>query len=231
LTNAYKEYKDKEQDLSYKEYLMLLGDVEKLLRDGLEIDEENRSTFKSRIKHLQRMQFPPGTNTGKGKKFDYGWPQIIQYIVVFDLLDQGMSPEIATSLVVESESKIERGAITFARMLSSSDSAHEMVSNMKSLEGQGMFLRCVANGLGSLKRNDSNNSHFVEVLVDSIFKTDGKISPHFFVGRNAIFLNFAPRILHAINFVGVKLETGLDEALCSYIAWAESRDEDNAETS
>lgn len=209
---------------------MLLGQVEKLLRDGLEIDEENRSTFKSRIKHLQRMQFPPGTNTGKGKKFDYGWSQIIQYIVVFDLIDQGLSPEIAVSLVVESESKIERGAITFARMLSSSDNAYEMVSNMKSIEGQGMFLRCVANGLGSLKRPDSNNSHFIDILVDSIFETDGRISPHFFMRRNATFLNFSTRILHAINFVGVKLEAGLDEALCSFISWAESNDEDDAVT-
>ncbi|MEP2988463.1 MAG: hypothetical protein ABJN65_15720 [Parasphingorhabdus sp.] len=207
---------------------MLLGDVEKLLRDGLEIDEENKGAFKSRIQHLQRMQFPPGTNTGKGKKFDYGWTQIIQYIVVFDLIDQGLSPEIATSMVAKRSRAIESGAITFARMLSSSENVREMILEQKVANGEGIFLRCVANNLGSLKRSENNGSQFIETLKESVLFMDGNHSPGFLIRRTATFVNFGSRILHAINFIGAKLEVGLDEAIGSFLKWAESNDRENA---
>lgn len=66
-------------------------------RYGIVTDHEK--AFRGRLQHLQRLGFPEGVNTGKGKKAIYGWKQFIQLSLVLDLIDLGIAPDAATTMI------------------------------------------------------------------------------------------------------------------------------------
>lgn len=57
------------------------------------ISPEKRATFRGRIKHFQRLGWPPGTNSGKGGRAVYGSEQILLLAVTIEILQFGVTPE------------------------------------------------------------------------------------------------------------------------------------------
>lgn len=69
------------------------ADLEEFLAQTHRVDHERRSALKGRIKHFQRLSWPPGTNQGKGKRVQYGVGQTLSLAVAFELLQIGLTPE------------------------------------------------------------------------------------------------------------------------------------------
>lgn len=64
------------------------------------IQPEKQATFRSRIKTLQRMGFPPGTNVGRGPKVDYSADHLLMLVAVFELHQIGLPADRAIKSVL-----------------------------------------------------------------------------------------------------------------------------------
>lgn len=60
---------------------------------------DKRATFQARLKHLQRLKFPEGVNTGKGKPAQYKFSHLMQMVIAIELIQAGMTPQVAADLV------------------------------------------------------------------------------------------------------------------------------------
>lgn len=79
-----------------------------------EIDGEKLPAFLARLKHLQKLGFPPGTNTGKGRPAAYSFEALCQLIAALELIQIGWLPTRAVLLVTNNW---RLGRITFASAL------------------------------------------------------------------------------------------------------------------
>ncbi len=73
-------------------------EVEALLARMHRIADDRRSAFSNRIRHLQKMHFPPGTNSGRGKAVVYSVRHIAQLALIFEFAQIGVQPERATKI-------------------------------------------------------------------------------------------------------------------------------------
>lgn len=79
-------------ELSYKQ-------VEKILMSYFRILPDRDGTFRSRIKQLQRMEFPQGVNVGRGTKMLYGGEHLFKLVSAFELIGAGLPAQAATTFV------------------------------------------------------------------------------------------------------------------------------------
>lgn len=79
-------------ELTYKQ-------VEATLIAYLRIQPDRAHTFRSRIKQLQRMEFPPGVNVGRGSKMSYSSEHLFKLVTAFELIGIGLPAQSATTLV------------------------------------------------------------------------------------------------------------------------------------
>ncbi|OAO01661.1 hypothetical protein A8B75_14975 [Sphingomonadales bacterium EhC05] len=70
------------------------------------IASESMIAFKARLKHFQKLGFPEGTNTGKGKKAEYGWDELIQLATALEMLEIGMTPEKAVTALLPAKDEL-----------------------------------------------------------------------------------------------------------------------------
>ena len=71
--------------------------VVQILSDCFDILEDQVIAFRGRLQHLQRLGFPPGVNTGRGKPSKYGWSELVLLRVAFEYLDMGGTPDRAAA--------------------------------------------------------------------------------------------------------------------------------------
>lgn len=80
--------------------------VEAVFLERFGISEDRAGAFRSRLQHLQRLGFPEGVNTGRGKRAAYEWRHVIQLMVGLDLIDLGLTPDAAVHLVKRNTPKL-----------------------------------------------------------------------------------------------------------------------------
>ncbi|WP_022684603.1 hypothetical protein [Sphingobium bisphenolivorans] len=109
--------------------------VSSILESVHRIAPVHSSAFRARLKHLQRLGFPSGINTGKGKAAAYGFRELMMLAVALQLIEIGMSPEKATGICQANESDIVRYTVK-AINLANSDKKMEyfLVVHHSSLE-------------------------------------------------------------------------------------------------
>jgi hypothetical protein len=73
--------------------------LEAVLVAHLAIDPDRVPTFRSRIKQLQRLNFPSGVNVGRGEKMVYSGAHLFKLVTAFELIGTGMPAQFATQLV------------------------------------------------------------------------------------------------------------------------------------
>lgn len=71
-----------------------------------QIPADKAVAFRGRLQHLQRLGFPSGVNTGRGTKATYGWTQMIQLMVALDLIDLGLTPDVAAKGVRQNSDRV-----------------------------------------------------------------------------------------------------------------------------
>lgn len=79
-------------DMSYKR-------LEATLLAHFQINPDKASTFKSRIKQLQRLGFPPGVNIGRGAKMEYSATHLFKLVTALELISAGIPADRATKIV------------------------------------------------------------------------------------------------------------------------------------
>lgn len=75
------------------------GQLSELLAKLHYISPEKRTAFRGRLQHLQRLGFPPGANTGKGRAASYGAGSILLLALALELTQVGVSPERSIRLL------------------------------------------------------------------------------------------------------------------------------------
>src|SRR5690606_36146481 len=73
--------------------------LEQTLSAHLRIQPDKLPTFRARIKQLQRLEFPPGINVGRGVRMEYTAEHLLKLATVFELLDFGYPAQAACHLV------------------------------------------------------------------------------------------------------------------------------------
>lgn len=86
------------------------ADVEAALAEVHRIPEERRSPFSNRLKHLQRLGFPPGVNTGRGRAATYFAEHAFLLAVALQLTELSVTPERAIRLIEISFAGLAGGA-------------------------------------------------------------------------------------------------------------------------
>lgn len=76
------------------------GQLETTLAQHLRIQPDRIPTLKSRIKQLQRLEFPPGVNVGRGSKMSYTGEHLFQMVTVFELLGFGIPAKSACEITM-----------------------------------------------------------------------------------------------------------------------------------
>ncbi len=75
------------------------ADLEMLLITSMQIDQERRATFVSRLKQWQKMNFPEMERVGKGSRAVYSLEHVFQLQTLIRLLELGLSPERGIGLI------------------------------------------------------------------------------------------------------------------------------------
>jgi hypothetical protein len=73
------------------------------------IKPDRETTFRSRIKQLQRLQFPSGVNVGRGEKMLYTGEHLFKLATAFELISSGLPALGATSLVEQHWTELSAG--------------------------------------------------------------------------------------------------------------------------
>jgi len=76
-----------------------------------DVPAERRSAFSHRLKHLQRLGFPKGINTGRGKAATYLPEHVFQMAVAVELLQFGFTPDPAARTVTANLDYLALGVV------------------------------------------------------------------------------------------------------------------------
>lgn len=77
------------------------------------IRPDKRAAFTARLQHLQKMRFPAGTNTGRGRRATYGVSHVLLLSLAIELGQFGLTPERSKGLI-EANERIVRAAFALA---------------------------------------------------------------------------------------------------------------------
>ena len=91
------------------------ADVERALALTYNVRDDKRSAFSYRLKHLQKLGFPPGINTGRGRAATYTVGHLFLLGVALELNQLGLNPERAVGVIEENMLDIAQGGMMAAR--------------------------------------------------------------------------------------------------------------------
>ncbi len=86
------------------------ADVEEALSQVHGISDEKRSAFSNRLKHLQRLGFPPGVNTGRGRAAIYYAEHVFMLAVALQLSEFSFTPERTIRVMEHGIARLAGGA-------------------------------------------------------------------------------------------------------------------------
>jgi hypothetical protein len=87
------------------------ADVEGVLARLNRIADEKRTAFRARLKHLQRLGFPAGANTGTGKRAVYDADMLFQLVMAVELIQCGLPPKLIVSVLTHNWTATQHGLL------------------------------------------------------------------------------------------------------------------------
>lgn len=100
-----------------------------------DVDDTKRGALRGRFKHFQRLGWPEGANVGKGRRVGYDLRQSLSIVVAFELLQFGLTPERAVTLLQRMKAILPVGFLTGLRMDVSNPSHSYVVFDPAALHG------------------------------------------------------------------------------------------------
>lgn len=89
-------------EFDHKEVLAAL-----ILKHDIATQHEN--AFRARIQNMQRLGFPSGVNTGKGRPARYTWRELFLLGLAFEYLELGSTPDRCAAEITKFEDPLLRG--------------------------------------------------------------------------------------------------------------------------
>lgn len=87
------------------------ADVEQVLARLSRIADDKRTAFKARLKHLQRLGFPAGANTGSGKRAVYDADMLFQLVMAVELIQCGLPPKLIVTVLNDNWPATQHGLL------------------------------------------------------------------------------------------------------------------------
>ncbi len=84
------------------------SEVSRLIARLHGVGEERLTALRGRLQHLQKLGFPPGVNTGRGRPAEYGPNQVLMLILILEFMAVGLAPERAVRLLRLRESEVKK---------------------------------------------------------------------------------------------------------------------------
>ncbi len=85
--------------------------------------EAKQVAFRGRLQHFQRLGFPAGANTGKGRVASYSWPELFLIGLALDCLEIGSTPDRSVNEIIKFEDVFLSAVASVA--IGNSDEANE----------------------------------------------------------------------------------------------------------
>lgn len=82
-----------------------------------EVREDRRGALKGRLQHFQRLGFPAGLNTGRGRAATYDLSKTLQLLIAFEMLQMALSGEQVVRILKGSELALSKAAFAVGQML------------------------------------------------------------------------------------------------------------------
>ncbi len=89
-------------EFTYKE-------IQDILSHKHHIASTSRTAFRGRIQHMQRLGFPSGVNTGKGRPASYTWRELLLMGLAFEYLEIGSTPDRSIAEIIKIEDMLLTG--------------------------------------------------------------------------------------------------------------------------
>lgn len=105
-------------------------EIQEILAQKHHIATANRTAFRGRIQHMQRLGFPTGVNTGKGRPASYTWRELLLIGLAFEYLEIGSTPDRAIAEIIKIEDMLLVGVskvILAAEQPGGSDQVHHFL--------------------------------------------------------------------------------------------------------
>ncbi|WP_417594015.1 hypothetical protein [Parasphingorhabdus sp.] len=103
-------------EFTYKE-------IHDILSHKHNIASASLTAFRGRIKHMQRLGFPSGVNTGKGRPACYTWRELLLIGLAFEYLEIGSTPDRSIAEIIKIENMLLDG---LARVVLAAEQADEI---------------------------------------------------------------------------------------------------------
>ena len=85
------------------------NEIQEILSQKHDIVDSNKKAFRGRIQHMQRLGFPAGVNTGKGRPASYTWRELLLLGLAFEYLEIGSTPDRAIAEIIKIEDMLLAG--------------------------------------------------------------------------------------------------------------------------
>ncbi len=138
------------------------SEIFKILSKKHRISRKKTVSFRGRLQHFQRLGFPLGVNTGKGKRVKYTWRELFLMGLALEYVEIGSTPE-----------RIVQEILKFEDILLESLAK---VASPKNYETEGCFLLTELSGLLALKEENEWGEEMVllnQSEITAVFSADG----------------------------------------------------------
>lgn len=197
-------------------------DAEKLLGARLGntgLDPQRTMAFRGRFDRLRKLGCPTDVNTGKGRAATYGWPQLLQLAVALDLINLGMTPELASSVVTLHQREINLACIRLAQLIDRPEHFENVVRVEKWPLEKTIFLSVDARALAIFKQGDTTACPSVG-LIEGIGISDWLSSSTPYDAAN-VLIDFGTKLAQLIHLVAIWSEADVAEVVKDFSEWAE----------
>ena len=183
------------------------------------IGKEHSVAFRGRLQHLQRLGFPHGTNTGRGRQAVYGWDQFILLGLALDLIDIGLPPDAAVNLLsVKGDEVLSlvAGSLAAARW----SSIAKAIRDEKSAFDKSIIAVFHIHALSKLASPDRATTPTLGVFEGKqFFESVQEANPY---ESGGIWFDASTRLFVSIRIVSILCQTPIDALAEDLENWASS---------
>lgn len=176
---------------------LTFNQVEAVFARRFDIPAEKAMAFRGRLQHFQRLKFPTGVNTGRGTKATYGWMQIIQLMVALDLIDLGLTPDLASKSVRQSTDRL---VTAIHNVISNFETPEALAKALKKARCPFAFTQFAVASVYALTLPRADEGAVIETRAGREFTEQLNKDPA--VEPAAIFINLGARLMLVGQFVG-----------------------------
>lgn len=190
--------------------------AEAIFGERFDVSSGRTIAFRGRLQHLQRLEFPTGTRTGRGRAAAYGWLQIVQLMVALDLIDLGLAPEVVANRVHRSTHALIRCADLIVASFGSAEALVRAIRKQRCPFGQTQVI-LTSSGTLSFANADGEAGYLIALAGPDFMRSLTK-DPAF--APTAAYIDFGSRLMGVAHILSRRLTIEPIEVAQDLVRWA-----------